>query len=84
MRIHPQNPRYFAFEDGSLYFPIGLNLGWAGQDVLGDYTRWFDRLSANGGNVARIWITTVQVQDGVAQLSAPAFDTDIAAKLIQK
>jgi len=58
IRIHPQNPRYFAFDDGSLYFPIGLNLGWGGQDVLGDYTRWFDRLSANGGNVARIWMAS--------------------------
>ncbi|MEZ4728182.1 MAG: DUF5060 domain-containing protein [Caldilineaceae bacterium] len=58
VRIHPQNPRYFAFADGSLYFPIGLNLGWGGQDVLGDYTRWFDRLSANGGNVARIWMAS--------------------------
>lgn len=56
VRIHPTNPRYFAFDDGSPYIPIGLNIGWAGQDVLGDYTRWFDRLSANGGNVARIWM----------------------------
>lgn len=58
VRIHPTNPRYFAFDDGSPYIPIGLNIGWAGQDVLGDYTRWFDRLSANGGNVARIWMAS--------------------------
>lgn len=58
IRIHPANPRYFAFDDGSPYIPIGLNIGWAGQDVLGDYTRWFDRLSANGGNVARIWMAS--------------------------
>lgn len=58
VRIHPANSRYFAFDDGSLYFPVGLNIGWAGQDVLGDYTRWFDHLSANGGNVARIWMAS--------------------------
>lgn len=58
VRIHPTNPRYFAFDDGSPYIPIGLNIGWAGQDVLGDYTRWFDRLSMNGGNVARIWMAS--------------------------
>ena len=58
VRIHPTNPRYFAFDDGSPYIPIGLNLGWGGQDVLGDYTRWLDRLSANGGNVARIWMAS--------------------------
>lgn len=58
IRINPINPRYFAFDDGTPYVPIGLNLGWAGEDVLGDYTRWFDQLSANGGNVARIWMAS--------------------------
>lgn len=58
VRIHPTNPRYFAFDNGTPYIPIGLNLGWAGENVLGDYTRWFDQLSANGGNVARIWMAS--------------------------
>ena len=58
VRIDANNPRYFAFDDGSPYIPIGLNIGWGGADVLGDYTRWFDRLSANGGNVARVWMAS--------------------------
>ena len=61
VRINPRNPRYFAYDNGDLYFPIGLNLGWAtGQDqiVLQDYERWFDRLAANGGNIARIWMAS--------------------------
>lgn len=58
VRIHPANPRYFAFENGAPYLPIGLNLGWGGEDVLGDYTRWFDQLSANGGNIARLWMAS--------------------------
>jgi phosphoribosylaminoimidazole carboxylase (NCAIR synthetase) len=32
-----------AFDDGSFYFPIGLNLGWASRPnlgVLSDYARW--------------------------------------------
>ncbi|MEZ4862881.1 MAG: DUF5060 domain-containing protein [Caldilineaceae bacterium] len=56
VRIHPTNPNYFAFDDGSFYFPIGLNLGWSTGAVLADYTRWLDRLSANGGNIARVWM----------------------------
>lgn len=58
VRVHPKNSRYFAFDNGDLYFPIGLNIAWSTGDVLADYERWFDRLSANGGNVARIWMAS--------------------------
>lgn len=58
VRVHPENARYFAFDNGDLYFPIGLNIAWSTGDVLEDYERWFDRLSANGGNVARIWMAS--------------------------
>jgi hypothetical protein len=59
VRIHPQNPRYFAFENDDLYVPIGLNIAWSTQQgtaVLEDYEHWFNCLSANGGNTARIWM----------------------------
>lgn len=61
VRINQQNPRYLAFDDGSFYLPIGLNLGWASQPNLGvlrDYQRWLDRLSQNGGNVGRVWMAS--------------------------
>ena len=60
VRINKQNPHYMAFDDGTFYFPIGLNLGWSNQPNLGvlkDYERWLDRLSANGGNVGRVWMS---------------------------
>ncbi|MCB0112541.1 MAG: DUF5060 domain-containing protein [Caldilineaceae bacterium] len=58
VRIDSRNPRYFAFDSGAPYFPIGLNIGWSNGDVLADYERWFDRLSENGGNVARVWMAS--------------------------
>ncbi len=61
VRINKQNPRYLAYDDGAFYFPIGLNLGWATQQNLGvlkDYERWLDRLSQNGGNIARVWMAS--------------------------
>lgn len=58
VRVHSENARYFAFDNGDLYFPIGLNIAWSTGDVLEDYERWFDRLSANGGNVGRIWMAS--------------------------
>ncbi len=58
IRIHPDNPRYFAFDDDSFYFPNGLNIGWGGADVLDDYERWLDRLSTNDGNIIRVWMAS--------------------------
>jgi len=59
VRIHPQNPHYFALDNGDFYFPIGLNIAWSNQQGLGilqEYERWLDSFSANGGNLARIWM----------------------------
>ena len=58
VRLHPADGRYFAFDDGSFFLPIGPNVAWGGDDVLGDYERWLDRLSQNGGNAARIWMAS--------------------------
>lgn len=56
--IDPDHPAYFAFEDGSPYVPIGLNLAWSTGSPLGDYRSWFRKLAANGGNFARIWMAS--------------------------
>jgi len=60
VRIDPVNQRYFAFDNGEPYVPIGANVAWATSldATLTDYTRWFDGLSANGGNVARLWMAS--------------------------
>jgi aryl-phospho-beta-D-glucosidase BglC (GH1 family) len=43
-----------------LYFPIGMNIAWATSlnNTLADYQRWFDKLSQNGGNFARVWMSS--------------------------
>jgi hypothetical protein len=56
VRLHPQNPNYFAFDDGSTFFPVGLNIGWWQSSPLEDYARWMDQLSANGGTLIRVWM----------------------------
>ncbi|WP_110519911.1 DUF5060 domain-containing protein [Herpetosiphon llansteffanensis] len=61
VRINSSNPRYFARQDGSFFMPIGLNLGWPtqqGAGILREYEHWFDQLSKNGGNIARIWMAS--------------------------
>ncbi|MEP6504719.1 MAG: hypothetical protein ABJD97_15375, partial [Betaproteobacteria bacterium] len=57
--IDPRDPRYFAFDDGSAFVPVGLNVCWGtGPQPLADYRRWFRRLADNGGNFARLWMAS--------------------------
>jgi len=58
VRVHPSNPRYFAFDDGSFFFPIGLNIAWwsGAGDALTDYKKWMDPFAANGGDTIRVWM----------------------------
>ncbi|RPH61724.1 MAG: DUF5060 domain-containing protein [Chloroflexi bacterium] len=58
MRINPQDPRYFALDDGSFFLPVGLNIAWSNGDVLKDYTAWLDHFSQNGGNFIRVWMAS--------------------------
>ncbi len=57
--IDPVAPRHFAFDDGTPFVPVGLNVCWStGPQPLEDYRRWFTRLAANGGNFARLWMAS--------------------------
>ncbi len=57
--VDARHSGYFAFDDGTPFVPVGLNLGWAARgQVLADYQRWFERLAAAGGNFARLWMAS--------------------------
>ncbi len=52
------NQRYFQYDAGQSYFPIGHNLNWswdAGGGLVA-YRQWLTDLSASGGNYARLLI----------------------------
>lgn len=62
VRISPRDARYFELSDGTPFIPIGLNVAALGaQDdesglrVMEEYLR---RLSQNGGNHARVWLSS--------------------------
>jgi len=52
------NKRYFQYDNGLPYFPIGHNLNWSweGGGGLRTYLAWLRDLSAAGGNYARLFI----------------------------
>lgn len=56
VRLDPDNPRYFAYDDGSRFLPIGVNMGWWSDDPIENYTRWLDHFAAIGGNTIRVWM----------------------------
>ncbi len=52
--------RYFQFENGHSYFPVGQNLGWSWEEGGGleTYLQWLDDLAASGANYARLYADT--------------------------
>ncbi len=62
VRVSSANPDYFELDDGSPYIPIGLNLCSIGLTPNADAGMkkiefYFQKLSENGGNYARIWLS---------------------------
>jgi len=45
--------RFFRYENGGVYFPVGLNVAWA-NDMIG----YLDTCAANGINFIRLWLCT--------------------------
>ncbi|MFZ6027381.1 MAG: hypothetical protein ACOYYS_06670 [Chloroflexota bacterium] len=58
IRLHPTDSRYLARQDGTTFFPIGLNIGWWQNDPDADYSRWLDHFAPNGGNLIRVWMAS--------------------------
>jgi hypothetical protein len=61
VRVAPDSPLYFQFDDGKSYFPVGENVCWAsGPKPVEDYSAWFRGLAGQGGNWARLWLATTE------------------------
>lgn len=57
------NKRYFRYDNGTSYFPVGINLAWPPGDAREQwYEEMFATLEKNGANFARIWMAHPPVQ----------------------
>ena len=80
VRRAPGNARYFQFDNGKPFVPIGLNIAWGNADTgLADYERLFKKLADGGGNFARIWMShpsrvTENAEAGPGKLDLAAMD----------
>lgn len=57
VRLSRRDGRYFAFDNGQHYFPIGANVCWAGGRGSFDYDDWFPAYARAGCNYARLWLS---------------------------
>lgn len=57
VRVSPRDPRYFELTDGRPYIPVGLNMIGPPASGLEGMEAWFAKLSAQGGNFVRIWLS---------------------------
>ena len=61
--ISDKHPGYFQLSDGTPYIPIGLNIIGAGvsdkngEEGLKQMEEWMQKLSQNGGNFIRLWLS---------------------------
>ncbi|MHC4400945.1 MAG: apiosidase-like domain-containing protein [Planctomycetota bacterium] len=58
VRASRQDPRFFEFEDGQPFFPMGQNLALIGESqyvTLPKMEQIFEQLSENGANWLRVW-----------------------------
>jgi hypothetical protein len=65
VEISRENSAYFEFSDGSPYIPVGLNMISPGgkyrnnpDSALWEMGQWMKKLSDNGGNYIRIWLSS--------------------------
>jgi len=48
----------FLHDDGQVFYPLGINIGWGSGDQVSNYAGWLEKLSANGGNIIRVWMAS--------------------------
>lgn len=60
VRVSPVDNRYFQYDDGSQFIPIGQNLAWSttGGWYSCDFDVWQPKIASNGGNLMRWWFAT--------------------------
>ena len=57
VRVSARDRRYFEFDSGQTYFPIGENICWGHKRGTFDYDDWLPALGRAGGNYTRFWLS---------------------------
>lgn len=71
VRVSKDDTRYFAFDNGQPYIPIGANVCWGGSRGTFDYDDWLPRYAQAGGNYFRLWLGPAWATFGLERTGEP-------------
>jgi len=57
-RVSQRNTRYFEFDDGSFFFPVGQNVAWADDMGSVNFALYMANMEKFGANWARVWLAS--------------------------
>ena len=75
IRVSKKDPRYFEFDSGHFFYPVGQNVAWASN-----MEHYFDAIASYGGNVARVWLCPWHLPLELKQ-EAGRYDIGVARQL---
>jgi hypothetical protein len=56
VRVSSRNPAYFAYSNGTVYFPVGEDMCWGNGPQTYNFETWLPKLRRAGGNWIRVWM----------------------------
>lgn len=71
VRVSQDDRRYFVFDNGQPYIPIGANVCWGGSRGTFDYDDWLPRYAQAGGNYFRVWLGPAWVTFALERTGEP-------------
>jgi len=81
IRVSEKNWRYFKFDNGRQFLPIGANICWATSKGTYDYDVWLPKCAENGGNYFRVWLGPSWATFALERESVKEYDLKNAWKL---
>ena len=57
IHLDQTNPQFYRHNDGTPYYPNGINLGWSNNSYGTFYPSYTSKMSDNGMNWMRVWMT---------------------------
>jgi hypothetical protein len=57
IKISDRDRRFFAFDNGTPYYPIGSNICWGGDKGTFNFDDWVPKFARAGANYGRLWLS---------------------------
>ncbi len=59
LRVSARDPRYFEYQDGSGFYPLGMELGEHFDEPNAKAAPLYEELAGSGANIVRMWISSL-------------------------